>query len=98
MKHTTVILSIALPLIAAGLLVSQIFFTNNLAQDGSTLREISEKVEALTDENAKLEQQIASASSLLTIQKKAEERGFVPAKQFLTIAEGQYLVALNQKR
>jgi len=98
MKWLITTASIALPIIAIGLFVSQIVCTNNLAQDGSTLKEITSKVDTLAFENERLEQEIASASSILEIQKKAVASGFIEAKQFLTLAQGQYLVALTQKR
>jgi cell division protein FtsL len=98
MKHILFIATILLPVIAIVLFVSQIMFTNNLAQDGSTLKNITVKIDALTVENERLEQQIASQSSLFVIQQKAVAQGFVEAKHFLTIAQGQYLVAFNQKR
>jgi len=98
MKVLMSVATIILPIIASVLFVSQIMFTNNLAQDGSTLKKITTTVDALTFENELLEEEIASASSLLEIQKKAVAGGFVEAKHFLTIAQGQYLVALNQKR
>lgn len=98
MKLIASIAAMCLPVIAVGLLISQILFTNNLAQDGATLNAVTAKIEATGFENERLEQEIASASSLLVIQKKAIADGFVEAKHFLTIAQGQYLVALNQKR
>jgi len=98
MKHISFIITIALPVIAIVLFISQIMFTNNLAEDGSTLKSITEKIDTLTIENERLEQQIASQSSLLVIQQKAVANGFIEAKHFLTIAQGQYLVAFNQKR
>ena len=98
MNRITIFLSIILPCIALSLLVGQIVCTNNLAQDGSTLKTISEKADTLSFENERLEQQIASASSLLEIQKKAVAMSFVPATHFLTLAQGKYLVAFNPKR
>jgi hypothetical protein len=98
MNRTIIFLTVVLPCIAIGLLVGQIVCTNNLAQDGSTLKTISEKADALSFENERLEQQIASASSLLEIQKKAVATGFVPATHFLTLAQGKYLVAFTPKR
>ncbi len=87
-----------LPFIAITLFIVQIMSTNNLAEDGSTLKTITEKTDALEFENERLDQQIASLSSLLIIKEKAQVQGFTEAKHFLTIAQGQYLVALNQKR
>ena len=98
MKWIIAISSVVLPIMAIGLFVSQIIFTNNLAQDGSTLKEVTSKVDALAYENERLEQEIASASSLLVIHEKAATGGFIEAKNFLTIAQGKYLVSLTQKR
>ena len=98
MKWFIAVSTIVLPIIATGLFVSQIIFTNNLAEDGSTLKAITVKMDTLSFENERLEQDIASASSLLEIQRKAVTDGFIEAKQFLTLAQGKYLVALTQKR
>jgi hypothetical protein len=98
MKVLMSVAIIILPIMAIGLFVSQIMFTNNLAQDGSTLKDITANVDGFTFENERLEEDIASASSLLEIQKKATAGGFVEAKHFLTISQGQYLVAFSQKR
>ena len=98
MKWIITMSTILLPIIATGLFVSQIIFTNNLAEDGSTLKAITANVDTLAFENERLEQEIASSSSLLEIQRKAVAGGFIEAKQFLTLAQGKYLVALTQKR
>lgn len=98
MKILMIFISMLLPVFAVGLFISQILFTNNLAQDGSTLKNITEHIDKVSLENERLEEEIASASSILAVQKKAEEGGFVEAKHFLTLVDGQYLVALNQKR
>lgn len=98
MKQVINIGSILLPIIAVGLFVSQIVFTNNLAQDGTTVKALTQKTDLLVLDNDRMEQQIASLSSLLSIQKQAETAGFVPATHFLTLKEGQYLVSLTQKR
>jgi len=98
MKWVTSIAAIVLPIISILLFVSQIICTNNLAEDGATLKEISAKIDALSYDSEKLEQQIASASSLTEIQKRAVDDGFIEAKQFLTLAQGKYLVSLNKKR
>jgi len=98
MKKIISLSTIFLPIIAIILFVSQIVFTNNLAQDGSTLKEISAKIDMLAVENERLNQEIAFASSIPEIQKKALADGFIEAKHFLTIAQGKYLVSLTQKR
>jgi len=98
MKSIVSIVAIILPIAAIGLLVAQIACANNLAQDGSTLKTLSATIETLASENEALNQKIASASSLLEVEKKAIAMGFAPGKQFLTLTQGQYLVAFNQKR
>lgn len=98
MKYSLAIATILLLIIALGLFICQILFSNNLAQDGSTLKDLTTKVEGLSSENERLEQQIASASSLMDIHEKAVDMGFVEAKHFLTIVQGQYLVSLTQKK
>jgi len=98
MKFIVSIAAIILPIIAIGLLVAQIACANNLAQDGSTLKTLTATIETLRSENEALNQKIASATSLLEVEKNAIAMGFAPGKQFLTLTQGQYLVAFNQKR
>lgn len=98
MKFFQIAASIMFPLIAVGLFFVQIVFTNNLANEGSILKTVTAKAETLAYDNGQLEQQIASASSLLEVQKKACAMGFIEAKHVMTISQGQHLVALSQKR
>jgi len=98
MKFIVSIVAFLLPIVAIGLLVAQIACANNLAQDGSTLKTLTATIETLASENEALNQKIASASSLLEVEKKAIAMGLAPGKQFLTLTQGQYLVAFNQKR
>lgn len=76
MKMIGKIIISTLPLFAIGLIVFQLFLTNELASFGEKILEIDAKIESLSDDNLRLESQVASASSLLTIETKAFELGF----------------------
>lgn len=82
------------------LIVIEIILTNQLVGGGQQVRSVDMTIDTLRQENALLEQQVASASSLLTVAVRAKEQGFVqPAKsQFLTIAPNELPVALLNQR
>lgn len=75
------------PLLAGILIVVEIILTNQLAGTGYQLRTIDTAIDALRSENATLEQNVASASSLAAIAGRAAEMGFVEPlrSQFLTV-------------
>lgn len=56
----------------------QVFIYNSLADQGESYAVIVKRNEQLRMENKMLEKEIAEASSLQTISRKAKERGFVP--------------------
>lgn len=98
MKYLGVTASIILPLLAVGLGVCQIVFTNELAGVGSSLQSYDTKIETLGAENATMDQKVASLSSLLVIEERAKAMGFTETKKYLTIGESQFPVALNTAR
>lgn len=84
------------PLIASVLIVIEIIITNQLVGGGQEVRSVDVSIDELKQENAIIEQKVASASSLLTVSAKAIESGFIfPVKsQFFTIAPSELTVAL----
>jgi cell division protein FtsL len=58
------------------LLILQVVVSNRLATTGIKIAKIETDIEQLTQENADIKQQIASASALRTIQSKAKQLGF----------------------
>lgn len=88
------------PLIAMLCIVLEIVLTNRLAGSGQEVRSIDMAIDGIRTENELLEQQVASASSLLTISTKASELGLVPPlkSQVLTMTPGELPVALNNPR
>lgn len=58
------------------LLVVQIVVSNRIANYGSHLSIIEQDIQNLTEINQKLEEKIASSSSLMTISVKAKQLGF----------------------
>lgn len=99
MNVVRIIAILTCPLLVCGLFLYQTVATNNLANDGVILKDITEKATYIAMENEQLEQRIASLSSLLQIRKQAEIQGFVEAKHVLTLSQDEKrLVALTQKR
>ena len=67
---------VASTLIIAVLLFAQLVFANNLATDGQKLSQIEKQIQKLAAENTTMKMQIAQASSLNSLSKKATELGF----------------------
>lgn len=88
------------PFIAGLLVIVEIVLTNQLAGGGRTVLAVDGSIDELREQNAILEQKVASASSLLTVAAKASDLGFVePAKtQFISIAPSELPVALANQR
>ncbi len=86
-----------MPLVIVFLLVVKIVATNTLASFGERVRAIDLRISHLTEENELLSQQVASASSLLTITVRATGMGFgEPTKsQMMTMVQDQFPVALK---
>jgi len=84
------------PLVASVLIVIEIILTNQLVGGGAEVRSVDMSIDQLRQENAMLEQKVASESSLLSVSLRAATQGFVtPTKlQFLTIAPSELPVAL----
>lgn len=84
-----------IPVTAAILIIMEIILVNTAAGSGAKVLAIDESISSLAQENSFLEQNIASASSLMTIAAKSQEVGFVtPQKtQFVTIVPGELPVA-----
>lgn len=66
--------------IAGILTLVEVIVINQLAGSGHSVSAIDTQIEKLQEENAIIEQQVASASSLLLIEQKAKEYGFTEAK------------------
>ena len=69
-------LSWFLGLVVCLLLFAQVIVSNRLATTGYQMNEIETDIEATSENNELLKEQIASASALTTIQIKAEKLGF----------------------
>lgn len=84
------------PLIAVCLVVFELFVTNELVSFGEKIQHIDQQIELINEENMNLTSQVASSSSLLTIEAKALELGFT--KSATTLSLGLQEVALNGSR
>ena len=59
------------------LVFTQLVFANNLAVDGQKLSEIDHEIKNLEAQNTTLKVEIASTSALTSLNKRAQELGFV---------------------
>lgn len=79
-------LYIIVPCMAFVLVVGQIVVTNELAGVGNDIRTLDAQIATLTDEHDLVSQEVASASSLISISQKAQAAGFVAPKKTNIIA------------
>ncbi|RJR15544.1 hypothetical protein C4579_01875 [Candidatus Microgenomates bacterium] len=70
-----------LTIISVVLMVLQVIVSNRLANMGLQISQTDTEIQSITQENTDLRQKIASASSLLTLEEKAQELGFVIPSQ-----------------
>ncbi len=86
-----------MPVVVVVLIFVRIVVANTLAASGETLRQIDAKIASRQEENELLDQQVASLSSLVTIEVRARQLGFSePSKgQVMTIVQDQFPFALR---
>lgn len=98
MMHKLIKLALrCIPVVIVLLVITRIVVANTLAMSGEKLHQIDTKIAKVQEENELLDQQIASLSSLVTIDVRARELGFIPpAKgQVMTIVADQFPFALR---
>ncbi|OGG03791.1 hypothetical protein A2Z33_04885 [Candidatus Gottesmanbacteria bacterium RBG_16_52_11] len=71
------------------LLGLQFLLSNGLVTAGDELAETDKHISALQEENELLKQQLAVASSLAALGRKAEELGFIPNPNYMTVETDQ---------
>ncbi len=86
-----------IPVVIAVFAIVEIFCINELAGSGKVVESVDNSIASLRAENDLLDQQVASASSLMTIASESQLMGFIaPNKsQYLTIASDELPVALH---
>ncbi|HUD19703.1 MAG TPA: hypothetical protein VMR81_04640 [Patescibacteria group bacterium] len=86
-----------IPVVIAVFAIIEIFCINELAGSGKVVESVDNSIASLRQENDLLDQQVASASSLMTIASKSQLVGFiVPNKsQYLTVTSDELPVALH---
>ena len=87
----------SIPAIAILLIVIQLIWSNTLVGSGRFVTSVDLQIAAIRQQNGLLEQEVASASSLMTIVTRAQEMGFIEPKsdQFVMI-DGQTPVAFSR--
>lgn len=74
--------------------MAQIVYSCTLVGDGKEIRTIDGKISEIKGETALLSEQVASASSLITIGQKALSMGFTERPQVVTIHKDQFVASL----
>lgn len=79
------------------LVAIEILATTQLAGSGQEMRTIEQRIAVVKQENEILAQEVASASSLLTVSVRAKELGMVDVapKQIIPLGPGTIRVALG---
>lgn len=88
----------SLPIVAILLVIIKFVVSNQLAFLGRYVGKFDRAIEAVEADNEKLSQQVASASSLVTLASRAKQMGLVEPSSYLTIGPEQFPFALNQSR
>lgn len=73
----------------------QVVFSNQLAGYSQDMAALLQEEKALSLENALLNKQIASSSSIMAISKRAQEKNFVVPTKFLVVAEQESVALLH---
>lgn len=82
-------------IIIIGLSVVQVSVSNQLSTTGTELAEVEHQIDQYKKENTQLQEKVLLASSLTTIAKKAEKKGFIEPKSFVYLTT-QPQLALNK--
>lgn len=82
-----------LPLAAIAMVVLEVFIANRLVSMSYRLQNTEGTIRQLADENERLRQVVASASSLVTIEAQAKLLGFVPASGILSFSPEDFRLA-----
>ena len=90
----------SIPGIVVVLVVVEILWSNTLVVSGKQVSSVDLEIISLRAANQQLAQQVASASSLMTIAVKAKDMGFVAptSKQFVMIGNETLPVAFNRSQ
>ena len=88
----------SIPVIVIVLVVIEILWSNTLVVSGKEVSSVDLQIVSLRAANEQLEQQVASASSLMTISAEAKNMGLVDptAKQFVMFGNQPLPVAFNR--
>jgi hypothetical protein len=88
------------PFFAIFLAIVELILSNQFVGSGKTIRSTDIAIDMVRSENARLEQQVASFSSLMTVEIRAKALGFVETRQaqYVTLVPEQLPVAFNTTR
>ena len=86
-----------LPVLLIAVVLAEFMVTNYLAGKGREVGSIDRQIGVLQEENERLAQHVASASSLLNVSERARALGFIEPAQYVTIIPAQFTVALSSR-
>lgn len=84
-----------LPVLLIAVVLAEFMVTNYLAGKGREVGNIDRQIGSFQEENERLAQRVASASSLLHVSQRARALGFIEPVQYMTIGPEQFTVALS---
>ena len=84
-----------LPVWVIVLIVVELLLANELVGLGRRVKLVDQEIDTVVRNNDTLGQQIASVSSLLVVEQKAMEFGFIPTKKYLTLISDEFPVAYH---
>ncbi len=84
-RSTTLLIAVCMS-ITILLIFAQVFISNRFVTSGMTVVELEKERAQYVEQNERLMQKIASASSLLTIEQKAITMGFQKGTKFVSIS------------
>ena len=85
MKYIKLFINLSLVLTIAILALVQFVLSNELAADNDQLLSLNESTQKVNQVNAYYAQQLAVAKSLSVLEEKAENFGFYPKRELITI-------------
>jgi len=74
-----------LSLVIASLLIGNVIVANTAVDESVTVKTMSAEIQALTEQNQGLKQQIASTGSLTAISNRVEALGFVETPKVMAV-------------
>ena len=90
MKSAVRLLLRLLPGLVVVLIIIEIIVTNELVHYGKSVQAIDRQIDTVAQENERIAQNVASASSLIAIEQKAKSLGFISASAPIVLGQEEF--------